>query len=56
MTIMIAKDLSLLTIKVIFSTMKNKNIPVNAFSSICNNYNPFINKEDIVREYEQLIK
>ncbi|KAF0746960.1 zinc finger MYM-type protein 1-like [Aphis craccivora] len=49
-------DLSLLTIKVISSTMKNKNIPVDAFSSICNNYNQILNKEDIVREYEQLVK
>jgi len=53
---MIAKDLSLLTIKTISRTMKNKNIPVDAFSSICNNYNQILNKEDIVREYEQLVK
>ncbi|CAI6370650.1 unnamed protein product [Macrosiphum euphorbiae] len=53
---MIAKDLFLLTTKVISSNMKNKNIPVDAFSSICNIYNKILNKEDIVREYEQLIK
>jgi len=55
-SIMIAKDLSLLTIKVISSNMKNKSIPVDAFSSICNNYSKILDKEDIVREYEQLIK
>jgi len=53
---MIAKDLSLSTIKVISSTMKNKNIPVDAFYSICNTYNQILNKEDIAPEYEQLVK
>ncbi|CAI6375204.1 unnamed protein product [Macrosiphum euphorbiae] len=53
---MIAKDLILLTTKVISNNMNNKNIPVDAFSSICNIYNKILNKEDIVREYEQLIK
>jgi len=50
-SIMIAKDLSLLTIKVISRNMINTSISVDAFSSICNNYNKIFNKEDIEREY-----
>jgi hypothetical protein len=55
-SIMITKNIYLLAIKVIASTIKNKKIFVDTFSSICISYNQILNKEDIVRKYEQIVK
>ncbi|XP_050065746.1 uncharacterized protein LOC114128308 [Aphis gossypii] len=55
-TIDIAKDLALLSPKLIYAMRKELSIPTDAFSSICENYKQFLNKDDILREYIQFIK
>ncbi|XP_008190264.1 uncharacterized protein LOC103312039 [Acyrthosiphon pisum] len=55
-TIDIAKDLALISPKLIYAMRKELSIPSDAFSSICENYKRFLNKDDILREYIQFIK
>jgi len=55
-TIDIAKDLTLLSPKFIYGMRKELCIPSDAFSSICENYKQFLNKDYILREYIQFIE
>lgn len=55
-TIDIAKDLALLSPKLIYAMRKELSIPTDEYSSICENYKQFLNKDDILREYIQFIK
>lgn len=51
----IAKDLALLSAKCINSMRRRKNIPPDAFTCISETYFQFLNKDDILREYNQLV-
>lgn len=52
----IVRDLSLLSAKCIYTMRKERNIPIDAFVSICENYKQFIDRDDILREYIQFIE
>jgi len=52
----IAKDLYLLTPKCVSDIMEKSSFPLDAFVSICNVYNKYLVREDVIREYSQFIK
>jgi len=52
----VAKDLYLLTPKCVSNIMEKSSFPLDAFVSMCNVYNKYLVREDVIREYRQFIK